>query len=52
MTTPTNPDALPENDEPLFDEVVEELGYNPAHPEEAPADSTDGGPEDPDPSGT
>lgn len=33
VTTPT-PDALPDGDEPLFDEVVDELGYNPAHPED------------------
>jgi hypothetical protein len=52
MTIPSTPATPHENDEPLFDEVVDELGYNPAHPEDPTGDGTHGEPSDPAPSST
>ena len=47
MTTPSTPDVPSENDEPMFDEVVDELGFNPAHPEEPAVDVTEADPDNP-----
>ena len=52
MTTPSTPDVPSENDEPVFDEVVDELGFNPAHPEEPAVDATEREPDTPTSPGT
>jgi hypothetical protein len=50
MTIPHTSATPHENDEPLFDEVVHELGYNPAHPEDPTGEDAASPADDPGPS--